>query len=206
MVSINLTGTFLVTRRAIPLRSEAATIITMPSLAGRFGYPDRIAYSTTKRGLVGSAKTLAMELGSDGITSNTIHPGAVAGERIDRVLQGRADASGLSWTKYGVKPWSTSRSRSSSTPQTSPHSCCSWPGRTHAPSAVSCSRSTVTPIHPVTRPGSVPIARQPQDRDDFAVRSSRWGVGRVPVPRFTGEARRASRRRALGFRCPASAG
>jgi len=68
----------------------------MPSLAGRFGYPDRIAYSTTKRGLVGSAKTLATELGSDGITSNTIHPGAVAGERIDRVLQGRADASGLS--------------------------------------------------------------------------------------------------------------
>jgi hypothetical protein len=30
------------------------------------------------------------------LTSNTIHPGAVAGERIDRVLQGRADASGLS--------------------------------------------------------------------------------------------------------------
>lgn len=97
VVSINLTGTFLVTRRAIPLlkESEGASIITMSSLAGRFGYPNRIAYSATKWGLVGFAKTLAMELGADGITSNTIHPGAVAGERIDRVLQGRAEASGV---------------------------------------------------------------------------------------------------------------
>jgi NAD(P)-dependent dehydrogenase (short-subunit alcohol dehydrogenase family) len=44
------------------------------ALAGRFGYPNRIAYSATKWALVGFAKTLAMELGPFGITSNTIHP------------------------------------------------------------------------------------------------------------------------------------
>ena len=89
-------GTFLVTRRAIPLlkQSGAGTIVTMSSLAGRFGYPNRIAYSSTKWALVGFAKSLAMELGPFAITSNTIHPGAVAGERIERALQGRADASG----------------------------------------------------------------------------------------------------------------
>jgi NAD(P)-dependent dehydrogenase (short-subunit alcohol dehydrogenase family) len=96
VVDINLTGTFLVTQHAIPLlkESEAGTIVTMSSLAGRFGYPNRIAYSTTKWGLVGFAKTLALELGEHGITSNTIHPGAVAGPRMDRVLAGRAEANG----------------------------------------------------------------------------------------------------------------
>jgi NAD(P)-dependent dehydrogenase (short-subunit alcohol dehydrogenase family) len=96
VVGINLTGTFLVTQHAIPLLkdSKAGTIVTMSSLAGRFGYPNRIAYSTTKWGLVGFAKTLALELGEYGITSNTIHPGAVAGPRMDSVLKGRAEANG----------------------------------------------------------------------------------------------------------------
>ena len=35
-----------------------------------------------------------MELGEYGITSNTIHPGAVAGPRMDSVLAGRAEANG----------------------------------------------------------------------------------------------------------------
>jgi NAD(P)-dependent dehydrogenase (short-subunit alcohol dehydrogenase family) len=96
VIGVNLQGTFNVTQRAIPLlkESEAASIITMSSLAGRFGYPNRVAYSTTKWGLVGLAKTLAMELGPFGITSNTIHPGAVDGPRIMSVFEGRAAVSG----------------------------------------------------------------------------------------------------------------
>lgn len=96
VVSINLTGTFMVTQRAIPLlkQSKAASILVMSSLAGRFGYPNRVAYSTTKWGLVGFAKTLSMELGPFGITANTIHPGAVDGPRIQSVFEGRAKVSG----------------------------------------------------------------------------------------------------------------
>jgi NAD(P)-dependent dehydrogenase (short-subunit alcohol dehydrogenase family) len=96
VVGINLTGTFMVTQAAIPLlkESDAASIVTISSLAGRFGYPNRVAYSTTKWGLVGFAKTLAMELGPFGITSNTIHPGAVDGPRIMSVFEGRASVSG----------------------------------------------------------------------------------------------------------------
>jgi NAD(P)-dependent dehydrogenase (short-subunit alcohol dehydrogenase family) len=84
VVAVNLQGTFLVTQQAVPLLMDAGSgsIITMSSLAGRFGYPNRIAYSTTKWGLVGFAKTLAMELGPFGITSNTVHPGAVEGPRL----------------------------------------------------------------------------------------------------------------------------
>ena len=96
VVGVNLTGTFMVTQRAIPLLKEspAGAIIVMSSLAGRFGYPNRIAYSTTKWGLVGFTKTLSMELGPLGITANTIHPGAVEGPRIRTVFEGRAKVSG----------------------------------------------------------------------------------------------------------------
>ncbi|MFE7422098.1 SDR family oxidoreductase [Rhodococcus sp. NPDC057529] len=96
VLGVNLTGTFLVTQRAIPLlkESDAGSIIVMSSLAGRFGYPNRVAYSTTKWGLVGFTKTLALELGEAGITANSIHPGAVAGPRIESVLAGRAESNG----------------------------------------------------------------------------------------------------------------
>ncbi|HEY3489364.1 MAG TPA: SDR family oxidoreductase [Candidatus Deferrimicrobiaceae bacterium] len=96
VVNLNLTGTFMVTQRAIPLlkQSSAGAIILMSSLAGRFGYPNRVAYSTTKWGLVGFAKTLSIELGPFGITANTIHPGAVDGPRLQSVFEGRAKVSG----------------------------------------------------------------------------------------------------------------
>jgi NAD(P)-dependent dehydrogenase (short-subunit alcohol dehydrogenase family) len=96
VVAVNLSATFDVTRRAIPAlkRSPAGSIIVMSSLAGRFGYPNRVAYSTTKWGLVGFTKTLALELGPYGITANSIHPGGVEGERVRGVLRARAELSG----------------------------------------------------------------------------------------------------------------
>jgi NAD(P)-dependent dehydrogenase (short-subunit alcohol dehydrogenase family) len=98
VLDINLTGTFEVTRRAIPLlKQTAGTIINMSSAAGRYGYPNRIAYATTKWGLIGFTKTLAMELGAFDITANAILPGAVGGERFERVIAGRAQVSGRSF-------------------------------------------------------------------------------------------------------------
>jgi NAD(P)-dependent dehydrogenase (short-subunit alcohol dehydrogenase family) len=96
VIAVNLSGTFDVTRRAIPLlkESRAGSIIVMSSLAGRFGYPNRVAYATTKWGLVGLTKTLSLELGPFGITANSIHPGGVEGERVRQVLRRRAERSG----------------------------------------------------------------------------------------------------------------
>jgi NAD(P)-dependent dehydrogenase (short-subunit alcohol dehydrogenase family) len=96
VMRINLTGTFDVTRLAIPhlKRSDAGVIINMSSVAGRFGYANRSAYCATKWGLIGFTKTLAIELGELGIRANAILPGAVAGARIERVFEGRALASG----------------------------------------------------------------------------------------------------------------
>ena len=98
VVRVNLTGTFDVTRSAIPhlMRSSSGVIINMSSAAGRFGYANRSAYSATKWALIGLTKTLSMELGEHGIRVNAIAPGAVAGERAERVFQGRAQVSGRS--------------------------------------------------------------------------------------------------------------
>jgi NAD(P)-dependent dehydrogenase (short-subunit alcohol dehydrogenase family) len=98
VVQVNLNGTFNVTRLAIPhlKKSSAGVIINMSSIAGRFGYADRSPYSTTKWGLIGFTKTLSIELGEFGIRANAILPGAVAGARIERVLEGRAKVSGRS--------------------------------------------------------------------------------------------------------------
>jgi NAD(P)-dependent dehydrogenase (short-subunit alcohol dehydrogenase family) len=98
VVQINLNGTFNVTRLAIPhlKKSPAGLIIVMSSVAGRFGYPNRSAYSATKWGLIGFTKTLSRELGEFGIRANAILPGAVAGPRIEKVFEGRAKLSGRS--------------------------------------------------------------------------------------------------------------
>ena len=93
-----MTGTFLITKAAIPhlISSGHGVIIIMSSAAGRFGYPNRSPYSTVKWGLIGFMKTLSMELGIHNIRANAILPGAVDGERIQKVFQGRAAATGAS--------------------------------------------------------------------------------------------------------------
>ncbi|MGA2565460.1 MAG: SDR family oxidoreductase [Pseudolabrys sp.] len=96
VVAVNLTAMFDVTRLAIPhlKQSKAGCIINMASIAGRFGFKNRSPYAATKWGVIGLTKTLAMELGEWGIRANAIAPGAVEGERIVRVFEGRAQISG----------------------------------------------------------------------------------------------------------------
>ena len=98
VMQVDLTGTFNVTRLAIPhlKKSEAGVIINMSSVAGRFGYSNRSPYCTAKWGIIGFTKTLSIELGEYGIRANAILPGAVDGPRIQKVFEGRAKVSGQS--------------------------------------------------------------------------------------------------------------
>ncbi len=96
VVAVNLTAMFDVSRLAIPhlKKSQAGSIINLSSIAGRGGFPNRSPYAATKWGVIGFTKTLAMELGEWKIRANAIAPGAVGGERIERVFAGRASISG----------------------------------------------------------------------------------------------------------------
>lgn len=98
VLDVDLTGTFNTSCLAIPhlKRSQAGSILIMSSLGGRFGYPNRSPYCVAKWGLIGFAKTLALELGDHNIRANAIAPGAVGGQRIEHVLAGRAKVEGKS--------------------------------------------------------------------------------------------------------------
>jgi NAD(P)-dependent dehydrogenase (short-subunit alcohol dehydrogenase family) len=104
-VAVNLTGMFDVTRLAIPhlKKSEAGVIVNLSSIAGRFGFANRSPYAATKWGVIGFTKTLAIELGGWNIRANAIAPGAVEGERIERVFAGRSAISGLTLTEERAK-------------------------------------------------------------------------------------------------------
>src|SRR6516225_9961943 len=95
-MNVDLTGTFNVTRLSIPhlKQSKGGSIIIRSSLGGRFGYPNRSPYCVAKWGLIGFAKTLAIELGDHNIRANAIAPGAVGGQRIENALAGGANAEG----------------------------------------------------------------------------------------------------------------
>ncbi len=95
-LDVNLTGHFTCTHYAMPLlrASQAASIICLSSVAGRLGFPYRTPYAATKWGVVGFVKSLAVELGPEGIRVNAILPGVVEGPRIERVFAARAETLG----------------------------------------------------------------------------------------------------------------
>lgn len=88
-LAINLSGTFYMTRRAIPLIRAAGggSIVNIASTAGLFGTPLRSPYAASKWGMIGLTKTWAMELGPDNIRVNAVCPGCVSGPRIEAVIE-----------------------------------------------------------------------------------------------------------------------
>lgn len=97
-IDVNINGMFLMTRGAIPLlraKGAGGSIITMSSNAGLLGCPLRGPYVASKWALIGLTKTLAMELGGEGIRVNAICPASVEGPRIERVIAADAAARGL---------------------------------------------------------------------------------------------------------------
>ena len=96
-IRINLSGTFYLTKLAVPLlrRSASGSIINMSSTAALHGYPLRSAYAASKWGMMGLMKTWAMELGPEGIRVNAVCPTSVEGARIDAVIERDAKQRGL---------------------------------------------------------------------------------------------------------------
>lgn len=95
-LAVNLTGQFLCTRLAVPRlrQGRGPSIVNLSSAAGHLGMPGRSPYSASKWAVVGLTKTLALELGADGIRVNAVLPGAVDGPRIRAVIAAKAEALG----------------------------------------------------------------------------------------------------------------
>ena len=141
-LAINITGQFNCARLAVaPLRySTNASIINLSSVAGRLGFPMRTAYAASKWAVVGFTKSLAMELGPEGIRVNAIQPGAVEGERIRRVFESKAQARGIGFEQQQEESLSFVSMRTMVTPQQIADAIlflCSPRGRTISGQAIS---------------------------------------------------------------------
>ncbi len=79
---VNLTGAFNCAQAVWPHMKERrwGRIVNMSSVAGTLGGFGQASYSTTKAGLLGLTKTLALEGGRHGITCNAIVPGVIGTE------------------------------------------------------------------------------------------------------------------------------
>ncbi len=97
-LDINLFSQFLFTRAVVPIlkAQRSGAIVNMSSAAGRLGMPMRTPYVAAKWATIGLTQSLAMELGAYNIRVNAILPGSVRGDRMDRVMKARAQATGMS--------------------------------------------------------------------------------------------------------------
>ncbi len=93
-MEVNLRGMFLMTRELLPgmKDQEYGRIVNISSISGKRPLTHRTPYAASKMGVIGFTRTLATEVGEYDINANAICPGPVEGPRIQRVIEGQAEA------------------------------------------------------------------------------------------------------------------
>lgn len=99
VLGVNVVGTFLPCKAVIPALIEAGggRIVNIAGTSGLRGYRNRIGYSSSKWAVRGLTRTLALELGPHDITVNAICPNVTNGERMDKIVTGKAERLGKSY-------------------------------------------------------------------------------------------------------------
>lgn len=78
ILTVNLTGTFLMCKAALPhLLETEGNIVNMASTAALAGHPWTAAYSASKGGVMALTSTLAVEYGKQGLRANSVCPGGI---------------------------------------------------------------------------------------------------------------------------------
>jgi len=118
-IAIDLTGQFNCARLAVPLlkQSKNASIMNLSSQAGKHGFPLRSPYAAAKWGVIGFTKSIAIELGPLGIRVNALLPGLVAGDRIRRVIEAKAQQLGRSFKEQEAAMFHSTSIKEYVTPQ-----------------------------------------------------------------------------------------
>lgn len=80
VMDTNLTATFLIIQGALPILGPGASIINIGSKSSEVGIPLRAHYTAAKAATAGLTKSLAKELGGQGIRVNVLAPGVIVTE------------------------------------------------------------------------------------------------------------------------------
>lgn len=104
IMAVNVDGIFLGCKTLEPLLCEAgksgssASVINISSIAGLVGYPDQLAYNTSKGAVRHMSKSLAIEWAAhgDAIRCNSIHPGCIRTPMLEMAVEG--------WVENGSIP------------------------------------------------------------------------------------------------------
>ncbi|MDP2164715.1 MAG: 3-hydroxybutyrate dehydrogenase [Hydrogenophaga sp.] len=98
IVAINLSSAFHATRLALPAMQAAnwGRIINVASVHGLVGSSEKSAYVAAKHGVVGLTKVTALENATSGVTCNAICPGWVLTPLVQKQVDAKAAALGIS--------------------------------------------------------------------------------------------------------------
>ena len=96
MIGTNLTGVFHAMRAVVPHMRQRGhgRIVVISSLGGRTGLPGISHYSAAKWGVIGLAKSLALEVAAEGITVNVVAPTTVRTPMVVNEQAVERDANG----------------------------------------------------------------------------------------------------------------
>ncbi|WP_369258120.1 SDR family NAD(P)-dependent oxidoreductase [Streptomyces sp. R35] len=95
VIAVNLTGTFLMIREAIPhlLDGQSPAVVNFSSTSAMFAHPYMAAYAASKGGIQSMTHALASEYGKQGIRFTAVQPGSIS--------SGMTDGSGVSGQSVG---------------------------------------------------------------------------------------------------------
>lgn len=103
VIDVDLTGAFLCTRAVLPgmLERGSGSIVMISSRLGQIGFAGVAHYSAAKAGLIALAKSLAKEVGAEGVRVNVVAPGVTITEMTSDITKGEVGARRLAELPLG---------------------------------------------------------------------------------------------------------
>ncbi|NIK61580.1 SDR family NAD(P)-dependent oxidoreductase [Kribbella shirazensis] len=97
--AVNVRGTYLMCRAFLPamVRRGDGDVINLASVSGKRPLVRRTPYCASKMAVIGLTSTLAFEVGPSGVRVNTLSPGPVEGDRMDRNFRLEAERTSTSY-------------------------------------------------------------------------------------------------------------